>query len=187
MTTKGIAGRKGLNPNLLAHFSRFMKPEGQIRPDRSVRSAFTLPEILITVVMLGILVVSLYAGLSAGFTLVQLSREDLRATQVLMEKLEAVRLCTWNQLANFPRSFQQRFDPVSKNNSASAFVYHGTVSIEPPGAIPDSAPYKSNMRLVTVALYWTNQHGSDSVVRTRQMQTEVARYGQQNYLWGSKP
>jgi prepilin-type N-terminal cleavage/methylation domain-containing protein len=164
-----------------------MKLEGQLRPGRSVRSAFTLPEILITVVMLGIIVISLYAGLSAGFTLVQLSREDLRATQVLMEKIEAVRLCTWNQLASFPRSFQQRFDPVSKNNPVSNIIYHGTVSIELPDAIPDSAPYKTNMRLVTVALYWTNQHGSDSVVRSRQMQTEVARYGQQNYLWGSKP
>jgi prepilin-type N-terminal cleavage/methylation domain-containing protein len=168
-------------------FLAIMTPEGQIRHGHGGRSAFTLPEILITVVMLGILVISLYAGLSAGFALVELSRDDLRATQVLMEKLEAVRLCTWNQLASFPRSFQQRFDPLSKNPSAGDVVFHGTVSIEPPGAIPDSAPYKTNMRLVTVALYWTNQHGGDAIVRSRQMQTEVARYGQQNYLWGAKP
>jgi prepilin-type N-terminal cleavage/methylation domain-containing protein len=158
-----------------------------MRPGRSGRSAFTLPEILITVVMLGILVISLYAGLSAGFTLVHLSREDLRATQVLMEKLEAVRLCTWDQLANFPRSFQQHFDPVNKNHQAGDIVFHGTISIEPPAAIPDSITYKTNIRLVTVALYWTNHNGSDAIVRSRQMQTEVARYGQQNYSWSAKP
>src|SRR5437868_166473 len=123
-----------------------------MRPSRGARSAFTLAEILITVVMLGILVISLYAGLSAGFGLVHLSREDLRATQVLMEKLETVRLCTWNQLATFPRSFQQRFDPLSKNNHTDEVVYHGTVSIGPPGAIPDLVAYKTNMRLVTVSL-----------------------------------
>ena len=164
-----------------------MKLKGQPQSGRCAQSGFTLPEILITVVMLGILVISLYAGLSAGFALVQLSREDLRATQVLMEKLEALRLCTWSQLSSFPPSFQQRFDPLGKNNQSGEVVYHGKVAIEPPGAIPDSAPYKTNMRLITVALYWTNSHGGDAVVRSRQMQTEVARYGQQNYLWGAKP
>jgi prepilin-type N-terminal cleavage/methylation domain-containing protein len=164
-----------------------MKLKGQPRRNRGARSAFTLPEVLITALMLGILVVSLYAGLSGGFSLVQLSREDLRATQVLMEKLEAVRLCTWSQLSSFPSSFQERFDPLSKNNQAGEVVYHGTVLIEPPDAIPDSAAYKTNMRLVTVALHWTNYNGSNALVRSRQMQTQVARYGQQNYLWGARP
>ena len=163
-----------------------MKLKWHPQGGRCAGTAFTLPEILITVVMLGILVISLYAGLSAGFGLVQISREDLRATQVMMAKLEAVRLCTWSQLSSFPTSFQQRFDPLGKNKQEGEVVYYGTVSIEPPGVIPDSVSYKTNMRLVTVALHWTNYNGNDPVVRSRQMQTEVARYGQQNYLWNSK-
>ena len=42
------------------------------------------------------------------------------------------------------------------------------------------------MRAITVTLYWTNyskKPNQTQVVRSRQMQTYVARYGMQNYLY----
>ena len=39
---------------------------------------------------MGIVLVTLYAGFSSGFSVVRLNREDLRATQILEEKMESL-------------------------------------------------------------------------------------------------
>ena len=57
--------------------------------------AFSMIEILVAMVVLGIMFVSLYSGFSSGFAVVQLARENLRATQILQEKMETIRLYTW--------------------------------------------------------------------------------------------
>ena len=48
--------------------------------------------------MLGFMVVSLYAGFSSGFAVLRVARENLRATQVLEERMEVVRLIRWNDV-----------------------------------------------------------------------------------------
>src|SRR5437762_3196296 len=63
-------------------------------------SAFTLAEVMVAVLVVGIVVVSLFAGVSSGFALVKLAREDLRATQFMLQRMEAVRLYTWSQITN---------------------------------------------------------------------------------------
>ena len=47
------------------------------------------------------------------------------------------------------------------------------------------ADYASNMKLVTITIYWTNYPhlATNVIVRTRQMQTLVARYGMQPYVY----
>ena len=49
-----------------------------------------------------------------------------------------------------------------------------------------AADYSNNMRTITVTIYWTNYPRgltNTPIVRTRQMQTLVARYGMQNYVY----
>jgi hypothetical protein len=41
--------------------------------------------------------------------------------------------------------------------------------------------------MATVTVSWTNYYGRQSIVRTRQLQTFIARYGIQNYIWGTVP
>ena len=46
--------------------------------------------------------------------------------------------------------------------------------------------YKDNMRALTVTIYWTNylqKPNTNVIVRSRQMQTYVARFGMQNYVY----
>src|SRR5262245_34483451 len=98
---------------------------------RQTRSGYTLVEVIVAMAIIGIMVVSLYAGFSSGFAILRTSREKSRATQVLLQKIEAVRFCTWSQLDAFPREFQEPFDPQATNGNAPA-LYFGIVSFAAP-------------------------------------------------------
>lgn len=62
-------------------------------------------------------------------------------------------------------------------------MYYGTMSTNAATNIPSSCSYYSNICLVTVALRWTNYTLEKPMAHTREMQTQVARYGLQNYIW----
>jgi hypothetical protein len=146
--------------------------------------AFTIAEILIAVLLVTMVTVSLYAAFSSGFAMMQISREDLRATQILMQKLEGIKLCTWSSLSNCPVAFVEQYDPTGTNVGT---VYSGTLVTNSPTAIPGGANYRVNMCRAVATIYWTNYSAGQFTVRTRQMETLVARYGIQNYVWGTGP
>jgi prepilin-type N-terminal cleavage/methylation domain-containing protein len=148
-----------------------------------ISAAFTLVEVLVAVLILATISLAYYGALSSGFSVVQSTREDLRATQILMQKIEAIRLCTWYQLTNF--SFREPYDPTATNISTGA-MYYGTVTKGAATSIPNSSAYQPRMCLMTVSLSWTNFNTPRPQSHTRQMQTEVARYGMQNYIWGAQ-
>jgi prepilin-type N-terminal cleavage/methylation domain-containing protein len=155
-------------------------------PARSGRAGgYTLVEVMVAVGILGIMIVSLYAGFSSGFAILRTSRERARATQVLLQKVEAIRMCSWSQIASFPETFQEPLDPRAANG-APAF-YFGSVSFGSPDAIPDTAAYKTNMQQVTVTVRWTNFNGSVATPFSVQMTTLVARYGAQNFALKKSP
>jgi prepilin-type N-terminal cleavage/methylation domain-containing protein len=144
--------------------------------------AFTIVEVVVAVFILGIACISLYAGFATGFLLVDSTRQELRATQILTQKAEALRLCTWSSLTNFPLSFSESYDPTSPN---AGVLYVGTVTTDAATAIPNSSAYRSNMCTATINLYWTNYSGTRKIVHNRASQTLIARYGIQNYIWGN--
>lgn len=149
---------------------------------RPAQTAYTIVEVVMAVLVVGILTVSLYAGFASGFTVMQTTRENLRATQVLVKKLEAVRLIRWDQLRNM--SFQERYDPLGATTNAGGVLYSGTLTTNAATSIPDMAAYKPDVRLVTVTVYWTNGIGTNKLTHSRTMSTHVSRYGMQNYIYG---
>jgi len=160
-----------------------MNAKGKLSRRSHFLHAYTLVEVLVAASLIGIMVVSLYAGFSSGFAVVRISREESRATQILLRKIEAVHFCTWSQLGNsFPRTFQEPYDPMGTTNST---FYWGTVSIGPPEMIEDNADYKTNVAQVTVTVLWTNFNGSVPTAWSNRMTTLVARYGAQNYALGA--
>ena len=163
-----------------------MKAAPPILATRRNEQAYTLAEVMIAVMIVAIVGVSLYAGFTAGFSVVRLAREDLRATQIMLQRMETVRLYNWTQVTNttsyLKTTFQEVYDPLGQTNQTSGAVYVGRVDLSIPGTLP--AAYQSNMRAVTVSIYWTNYNGSKKIVRSRQAQTYVARYGIQNYIYG---
>jgi len=144
--------------------------------------AFTLVEVLVAVFVLVIALVSLFGCFTDGFAFMEAAREDLRATQILVQKTEAIRLFTWSQLTNF--TFSAYYDPQATNGSSGA-LYSGTVTTNAASTVPTSSAYYTNICLVTVTVSWTNNSLKKPVVHTRQAQTQVARYGMQNYIWGA--
>jgi Tfp pilus assembly protein PilV len=159
---------------------RFFSPA---QPPPGARSGHTLAEVLVAAAFLGISVISLYTGFFSGFQVTHMSRENVRATQILLKKVETIRLCSWEQLSNFPASFQETFDTRPLENGGRNLLYYGTVTFDPADAVGDTS-YKTNMLLVTVSLTWTNLNGRAPIVHQQQMQTHIARYGSQNYAWG---
>jgi type II secretory pathway pseudopilin PulG len=140
-------------------------------------------EVIVAVLILGTMAVTLYASLFFGFGVADANREELRATQILLQKTEAVRLCTWGQLTNF--NFQESYDPLGAKKGRAGTLFTGSVITNLPGNISDSASYKPDMRLVTVTVFWTNFNGKQPIAHSRQMETQIAKYGLQDYIWGS--
>lgn len=151
---------------------------------RRTCTAFTLVEVAVAAGLLGIMMAALFACLGSGLAIVNSSRQDLRATQILTQKTEAVRLCKWNQLHSLPSTFQAYYFNSGNTNSSPGVTYFGTISVGPASCIPSSDRYYTNIALVTIGLTWTNYDGSHAIAHSRSMQTLAAYYGLVNYIYG---
>lgn len=159
-----------------------MKLRTLTKPRRRNSLAFTIIDAVMAVLVLATVGSAFCTSVSCGFIVLQTTREDVRATQILMQKMEAVRLCTWSELANF--SFKENYDPLNGTNQNGA-TYFGNVTVGAATNIPSTVSYAANISLVTVNLNWTNYNRGVAIPHSRQMQTQVARAGLQNYIWGA--
>jgi hypothetical protein len=119
----------------------------------------------------GVVMVALFGAFSTGFSTIRVNQESVRADQILVEKLETLRLYTWSNVTT-PGYIQTNF--TTSFYTGNGVTYTGTIQI---AAAPMSNLYSNNMRQVTVTLNWT----SGRVPRTRTMSTLVARNGIQTY------
>jgi Tfp pilus assembly protein PilV len=145
--------------------------------------AYSIVEVLIGTAVFGVGLVSLLGGIASTFSFTQLAREDLRATQLMLERMETIRLYNWNQINgsnNFviPTSFTNSYYPPGLSSSSSGIYYTGQLAILPATPITD-ASYSNSMRSIQVTLQWT----SGKVLRTRTMSTLVGSNGIQNYVY----
>jgi prepilin-type N-terminal cleavage/methylation domain-containing protein len=142
---------------------------------------FTLIEVMVSVGVIGTLLVSLYAGLTFGFTQIQVSREEERATQILAERMEIVRLLSWDQVVNLPgyvpTNFLASYSLVNPTNTpAGALTYTGTVQVTSAGI---SEAYSNDLKLMVINLSWQSR----GLAHQRSMRTYISRYGLQNYVY----
>lgn len=158
------------------------------------RSAYTFAEVMVAVAVVAVMVVALYLGISTSFSIIQLTRENLRATQILVQRVETVRLYNWDQLrytgtpAWLQTNFTDVYDPLAGTNATGGGVtYHGNIrlTVPPPVSVmPASVSYRGNVALVSVSLQWTNYSGSKSFPHERKFETLVAKSGMQKYVYG---
>jgi type II secretory pathway pseudopilin PulG len=140
-----------------------------------------LIEVMMAVGVLGVLLVSLYAGLTFGFAQIQVSREEERATQILSERMEIVRLLSWDQLVNLPgyvpSTFSASYSIVNPTNPpAGSLIYSGTVVVT---NAPLSESYSNDVRMMQISLTWQSR----GLTHRRTMTTFASRYGLQNYVY----
>lgn len=146
--------------------------------------AYTLAEVAVTSALTGVLFVALYGGMSAGFAITQVSRENLRATQILLERMEGIRLFNWNQLvySNWvPSAFTNYYYPLTAPGESPGIRYIGSMLVYTNPTMYPSASYSRDMCFVRARVNWV----SAGVPRSRTMTTYVSKNGIQNYVYNS--
>jgi len=146
-------------------------------PKRRLQAAFSLVEVTVGMAIVATVGGALMTGITQGFFCMQMARENLRATQIMLEKVETIRLYNWDQInmAGFiATSFTNRYDPNSTNSQG--LKYTGAMTISD---VPFSTSYSTNMKQITVTLNWT----TGQLPRTRSFTTFISRDGLQNYVY----
>ena len=123
-----------------------------------------------SVCLLTLVVVTIYGAFSFGFSVIKLSQEDTRANQILLQKVETLRIYDWTKITNgyFPTNFTASF------STNGGITYQGTLAITP---APMTESYSNTLRQVTASLAWV----STGVPRLRKVTTLVSENGIQTY------
>ena len=152
-------------------------------PKKVVAQGFTLPEVLIAILLAAIMLLALYGCFASGYSMITVSREDLRATQILLERLERVRLCTFKQVSDpaiNPSIVSEYYAPSQSGSVGTPYTITYSTSVPVIGSVPEG--YRTNLMLVTVRASWM----SGKVKRNRSMQTFVAREGLTDFISDGK-
>jgi Tfp pilus assembly protein PilV len=138
---------------------------------------FTIVEAVFSIAMLLILVTGVYSGLAYSFNAIRMARENTRATQILIEKTEQLRLYNWDQLTSGTNAFLPA-NPflVPYYADSMGVVYTGEVSM---AAVNLGTPYANAMRELTITLKWQ----TGKLQRSRSLTTFVSQNGVQNYIY----
>lgn len=135
---------------------------------------------MVAVAMIAVMGTALYAGIGAAFSQLRLSRENLRATQILEGKMEVVRQYNWDQVVNLPgfipTTFSEPFFANNPTNTTGNFIYTGTVTVT---NAPITETYSNDLRMIQIKLTWR----SGGIIHKRQATTFVSQYGLQRYVY----
>jgi hypothetical protein len=170
------------------------QPAGGSKRFQRVR-AFSFVEVLIASGMGLFIFAALFYGIANGLTLLDVTRQNLRATQIVLSRMEGLRLCAWGNGTNqpsqvfnttiIPTTFTDYFYPVGLNGVTNLGVaFYGTMVVQSNITLKPSASYSSNMAMVTISLRWTNSgYGNHQLAHSQSMSTYVSQSGIQNYIY----
>ena len=148
----------------------------------SNRSAFTLTEQMTALAIICLVFTVLHLGIAQSLAVVRNCRESLRASQILAEKMETVRLYKWEDI-NTPgfvkADISDYYYPDSTGDGGTGVHYTGTLTVSDSGI---SEAYSGDLKLFVATLDWTN----GGVTRHREMRTFASKYGLQNYVYPIK-
>ena len=121
------------------------------------------------------------AGLMGCFTFslfaIRMARENQRATQIILERAEAIRCFNWDSLSNVPTTaVTDYYNPATQ--SPPLYTVTTSLSAFSPstGIIPS---YATNMQQLTIIVSWK----TGNISRCRTNMTYIAKDGIQNYVY----
>src|SRR5688500_14528659 len=120
---------------------------------RQKLAGFSIIEATIGMGIVGTTIATLFSGFTSGFFTMQMARENLRATQIMLERVETIRLYSWDQVTTagyITPTFTAPYDPEAAEGQ-QGLVYTGSIQIVPCD-VPSS--YAADMRKVIVQLNW---------------------------------
>jgi hypothetical protein len=150
-----------------------IKPQGFQR-----EAAITLVDAIMAMAVAAVLFGGLYAGLAFGFNTIKFARENTRATQILLERMETARLYTWSQINSNGFIPTNRFTVpyYSLGGTNTSLMYTGQVVLADTGL---GTTYAGDMKKITIELKWV----TGNTPRTRSMSTFVSKNGMQSYVF----
>src|SRR2546423_8453862 len=140
-------------------------------------AAFSLVEASVGMAVIGTVVGAMLSGVTMGTFTMRMARENLRATQILLEKVETIRLYSWDQVNTsgfIPTNFTATYDPQGAPDVGLS--YSGTMRIDP---APISSSYSNDLRMVTVHLSWK----TGNLQRDREFTSFISRDGLKDYVY----
>ena len=140
-------------------------------------AAFSLIEASVGMAVIGIVVGAMLTGITTGTFTLRMARENIRATQIMLEKVETIRLYSWDQINTpgfIPPTFTNTYDP--QGTPSMGLTYNGTLRIDP---APVNSSYSNDMRMVTVHLSWQ----TGNLQRDRDFTSYISRNGLQDYIY----
>jgi len=149
---------------------------------RKAEAAGTLVEVIVATVIIAVMGAGIISSINYGMFVTLLARENARATQIMLEKLESIRLYNWSEVTNtgfVPPTFVDVYDPQAPTNYQGA-VYNGTMTVGNASFSSSSPSYAGNMRQFTVTLSWTT---NGKIPHNRSLSTYVSKDGLQNYVY----
>src|SRR5437879_3585877 len=113
---------------------------------------FTLLEAVASFAIFGVCFGALLAGLSWNVSSVKTARETVRATQIMEDKLDTIRLYSWGQIMTpgfITNQFYASFCPASVlwGSNAPGLTYTGSITI---AAAPLTESYQTNIMQVRI-------------------------------------
>jgi hypothetical protein len=131
---------------------------------------------------------ALYGAFTPAYRVIQSTREELRASQIVMQKAEALRLVDRTQVCdtnNYGKPlFVEPYNPRRVTPTPGGVQYAGYLSTTSPTAVGERANTpRSHPRSVTVTLCWTNSEDAKPTVHRREVQARLAPNGMPKYLW----
>jgi prepilin-type N-terminal cleavage/methylation domain-containing protein len=156
-------------------------------------SGFSLIEVVIAMSVIGVTFIALYAALTSCLVSVQASREDLRATQIMVEQMDTLRLFNWDQVTDptfSPKTLSVYYDPAGATNGTGGTLYECVMTVTNG---PADVAYSDDMRTVGLEITWithgslpnpkANAHAAKGQLHTRTFTTSVTKNGLQAYVY----
>ncbi len=103
---------------------------------------------MVGVAILGIVFTTFYSAMKQGFFLIEQARDNTRATQILHDEMENLRMMSWDQVSYLPASGD--FTPYSGalGNYIDRYTCERTVGDR-----------KTDQKMVTLTLNWSDSRG----------------------------
>ena len=165
---------------------------GSIRPTRLL--GFSLIEVVIAMSVIGITFIALYGALTSCLLVVQASREDLRATQIMVELMDTLRLYNWTQVTDpafSPKTYNLYYDSAGTTNGTGGGTLYECVMTVTDG--PGALDYSDDMKTVSLEINWVthgrlpnpkaNLNAARGQLHTRTFTSFVTRHGLQSYVY----
>ena len=150
-------------------------------------NGFTLVETVVATCIVTIAFIAVFALLNFNLTTTNRCRENTRATQILLDKMECLRLYQWQQLTNptimLTTFTNWTYEPTNASTAGAVgqgVQYIGNITVTTPVPALAGTSYGTNLALVQVTVAWSS--GNTNQTRTRSMSTYFSSIGVESVI-----